>query len=341
MAKLMAISQAFSSLPHPWRALRGRMRRWWLSRQSVSDQHVLTQRNVYILPTGAGWMLGVTLAVLLVASINFGLNLGYLLTFLLAGCAVVGMLVCHATLRGLVLHLLAPEPSFLGHSTPLSVELHNPRPSIRYGIALATQSEDMAPLQWTHTDVPAQGSTSVRIAFTPTHRGWNAVPWVVVETRFPLGTFRVWSWWRAASQVLVYPAPEPHAPPLPPGQPCSGQGHSHSGGSTGEFDGVRAYQRGDALKLVVWKKAAQAFASGRDELVSRDTLHHQRMELWLDVAHCGLSDPEARIARVTAWVLQAERLGLRWGLRLPGGQTIPLGEGSQQRAKCLQALALC
>jgi hypothetical protein len=66
----------------------------------VSDTTLLTQRNVYILPTGAGWMLALTLLVLLVASINFQLNLGYLLTFLLAGSAVAGMHICHATLRG-------------------------------------------------------------------------------------------------------------------------------------------------------------------------------------------------------------------------------------------------
>ena len=62
------------------------------------------------------------------------------------------------------------------------------------------------------------------------------------------------------------------------------------------------------------------------------------------VAHvvlAGLADPEARIARVTAWVLQADRLGLRWGLRLPGGATIAPGEGAQHRRRCLEALALC
>jgi hypothetical protein len=50
-------------------------------------------------------MLGATLLVLLVASINYQLNLGYLLTFLLAGSAVVGMHVCHGTLRGLTMHM--------------------------------------------------------------------------------------------------------------------------------------------------------------------------------------------------------------------------------------------
>ena len=39
--------------------------------------------------------------------------------------------------------------------------------------------------------------------------------------------------------------------PLPPGEPrAGGTGHAPSQG-IGEFDGVRAYRRGDPLKLVV------------------------------------------------------------------------------------------
>ena len=62
----------------------------------------------------------------------------------------------------------------------------------------------------------------------------------------------------------------------------------------GEYDGVRPYRHGDSLKLVVWKRAAQAQAAGSDELVSRDTLQAHRSQLWLDVQHAGLSDAEAR-----------------------------------------------
>ena len=51
-------------------------------------------------PPGRASCWGITLLVLLVASINYQLNLGYVLTFLLAGSAVVGMHVCHGTLRG-------------------------------------------------------------------------------------------------------------------------------------------------------------------------------------------------------------------------------------------------
>jgi len=321
---------------HPVDAVRKRFERWWQARLPLTDTTVLTQRNVYILPTGAGWMLALTLVVLLVASINFQLNLGYLLTFLLAGSAVAGMHFCHATLRGLSLHLKPPEPLFLGQGAALQVQLASERRTPRLSIALAVHGSG----HWAWTDVPAQGIAQVQVAFTPTRRGLHRVPTLTAETRYPLGTFRVWTLWRPAAEVLVYPAPESGAPPLPPGEPRAGCTGSAPTQGTGEFEGVRAYRRGDPLHLVVWKKAAQALSSGSDALVSRDAQQSQRHELWLDTAHTGLADPEARLSRLTAWVLQADRLGLNYGLRLPGRE-IAQGSGPAHRRNFLEALALC
>ena len=76
---------------NPFVFARRKFRAWWQARLPLSDTYTLTQRNVYILPTRPGFMLGLTLLVLLIGSINYQLNLGYLLTILLAGSAVVGM----------------------------------------------------------------------------------------------------------------------------------------------------------------------------------------------------------------------------------------------------------
>ena len=48
--------------------LRARIRQWWLQRLPLTDTTTLTQRNVYILPTRPGFMLGATLLVLLVGA---------------------------------------------------------------------------------------------------------------------------------------------------------------------------------------------------------------------------------------------------------------------------------
>ena len=326
-------------------SLRQRIDAWFLARRPPSDQITLTQRNVYILPTRAGLMLGVTLAVLLLASINYQLNLGYLLTFLLAGCAAVGMQVCHGTLRGLDLHLLPPEPQYAGSAAVLRVVLHNARRRPRFGIGLAVygrrrrKGQAAGSIPWAWADVPDQGQTTVEVAFQPERRGWHPVPPLTAETRFPLGTFRVWTVWRPAAKMLVYPQPEAHPPPLPAGRLRGGQAvASASTRGAGEYDGVRAYRRGDPLKLVVWKKAARAQAAGSDDLVSRDAALAQRHELWLDLAAAALPDHEARLSRLAAWVLQADRLGLDYGLEVGARQLQP-AQGEAHKRACLELLA--
>lgn len=321
--------------PSPRAWLAGRWQRWWMARVPPNDQLLLTQRNVYILPTGAGWALALTLAILLVASINFQLNLGYLLTFLLAGCAAVSTWISHATLRGLQLRLLAPEPQFLGSQVLLPVELQNGRRTPRHAVALALRGTS----QWSWVDVPAQGSSSLELAFEPGRRGLLDVPPLAVQTHYPMGIFRVWAWWRPRAQVLVYPRPEANPAPLPPGEPRAGASASASGRASTEHDGVRAYRRGDPQRLIIWKKAAQAMASGGSNLVSRDSQGAQQSELWLSLRATGLHEPEASLSRLTAWVLLAERAGLTWGLRL-GDTTLAQDSGAAHRVRCLRALAL-
>ena len=319
---------------NPFTLLRRRFRAWFEARLTPRDQIVLTQRNVYILPTRPGIMLAMTLLILLVASINYQLNLGYVLTFLLAGSALVGMHVCHSNLRGITMTLVAPEAQFLGTSVTISINVLSQRKSVRYGVGLAVLGTD----HWSWTDVPTQGTSKVQVGFSPERRGLHRLPTLTAQTRFPLGTFRVWTVWRPAASVLVYPAPELHPPPLPPGEPRAGGSVAVHQQTTGEFDGVRAYRRGDPLKLVVWKKAAKS-----DELVSRDAQQVQRFELWLDLAQTGLGGArnhvEVGLSRLCAWVLLAEKQGLQYGLRLPGQEIVP-GSGPNHQQKCLQALAV-
>ena len=320
---------------NPVTSVRRRLQAWWQARLPLGDSITLTQRNVYILPTWPGFMLGATLLVLLVASINYQLNLGYLLTFLLAGSAVVGMHACHGTLRGLTMNLVAPDAQYTGASTVIGINLVSDRRSVRHGIGMRVLGADKETPHWVWTDVPAQGSCTVHVAFKPERRGLHRVPTLTAETRFPLGTFRVWTVWRPAAHVLVYPAPEPHPPPLPAGEPRAGGPQAAHLHATGEYDGVRAYRRGDPLKLVVWKKAAKA-----DELVSRDAQQVQQFELWLDFAHTGLSDTEHKLSRLCAWVLEADKRSLDYGLRLPGLEVKP-SSGLAHKKRCLEALALC
>jgi uncharacterized protein (DUF58 family) len=320
---------------HPVAAARARFMRWLQARLPRNDTLLLTQRNVYILPTRAGLMFGITLIVLLLASINYQLNLGYVLTFLLAGSGVVSMHLTHATLRGLTLHLKPVAPGFAGDPAGLDLVLTSPN-NARFGIGLKVSGAPASTLVW--IDVPAGGQASAQVSFVPATRGLYDTPALSVETRFPLGLFRTWAVWRPAAQLLVYPMPERPPAPLPAARAVpGGMGRSrHADG--GEVEGVRAYRRGDPLKLIAWKKAARTMESG-GELVSRDTSASAHQELWLDWQACAALAPEARLSRLAAWALLAHRAGAEFGLRLPG-QNIAPEQGEAQKRRCLEALAL-
>jgi len=312
-----------------------RFRDWWQARTPRSDTLLLTQRNVYILPTRAGLLFAATLVVLLLASINYQLNLGYLLTFLLAGAGVVSMHVTHATLRALTLRLQPVAAAHAGDAATIGVVLTSPG-SARWGIGLRLQAASPATPSW--IDVPAGGQASAHLSFVPAQRGWHAIPALVAETRFPLGLFRAWAYWRPAAQLLAYPRAESPPPPLPAASAAAGGPAGVRRGDGAEFEGVRAYRRGDAPKHVVWKKAARALEGG-GELVSRDSSSAAHQQLWLAWEQCGALSAEGRISRLTAWVLAAHRAGVDYGLRLPGTELAP-AQGDAHRRACLEALAL-
>ena len=333
------MTAAAAYLPAAWRR---RVSAWWASRLPLTDHLALDQGNIYIVPTRAGVMFVLTLVVLLLASINYQLGLGYLLTFLLAGAGFMSMLITHGTLRGLDLHLRTPAPVFAGERATLEVVLtapaHGPRgrrARMRWGVGVCVDDGEGA---WSWVDVPAGAQVSAQVGFVPSQRGLHPAPTLRVQTPFPFGLFRAWSVWRPVVQVLVYPRPEQPCAPLPVTYATASArpGATRRVGGD-ETEGVRPWRTGDALTQVVWKKSVRTLeATG--ELVSRDTSVAAHRELWLDERETGLADAEQRLSRLTAWVLEAERAQVDYGLRLDGRTWAP-AHGAAQRAEVLEALA--
>ncbi len=336
-------------LPQPQRELDAGLngwRRWWLQRLPRCGELLLTQRTLYILPARAGWMMGLTLLLLLVGSINYQLNLGYLLTFLLTGCAAMSVLVTHQNLRGLRLQWQSCPGVFAGQPLQLPVLLRNSSRWNRHAIALhclaRTSSTAHADETTAWTDVPARDSALVMVPGPLLPRGRWTAPAIHAESRFPLGIFRTWCWWRPAAELWIYPAPEASAPALPLWEPHSQQPDTPAAGQpdTTTPDSVRAYRTGDPLKWLLWKKVAQ-HPDQPEQWTRRDFAPRPQGpagELWLDMAQCGLADPEACLSRLCAWVLQADAANMAYGLRLNHTE-VPVGHGPAHRQRCLEALA--
>jgi len=153
-----------------------------------------------------------------------------------------------------------------------------------------------------------------------------------LETRFPLGFFKAWSWIFPKTRCLVYPAPAKKAPPLP----NTGKGHTGRAarGDGDEIHGLRKYQPGDSIQRVAWRASAR-----HDELYSLEMETPRANACELDWDLLRGSDIETRLSILTAWVIAADHKQLSYSLKLPG-TLIPVGNGDAHRSRCLESLAL-
>jgi uncharacterized protein (DUF58 family) len=291
---------------------------------------VLVHRRVYIVPARLGWIFGLTLLILLVGSINYALSLGFALTFLLAGVGLVGMVHTARNLARIALSVGRAAPVFAGESAQFRLFLDGRAPFDRPSI-LARHLSSGAQMV---IDVPAGGIGEAVLAVPAARRGWLPLGRVMLETRFPLGVFRAWSYIEPEARCLVYPRPERSPLPATSADSAGGSRRVQALGNE-DFASLRGYQRSDSPRHVAWKAAARS-----EEMLTKQFSGEAASELWLDwnllPAALGL---EQRLSRLTGWVLAAERAGNHFGIRLPGAEIAP-GRGDAHCAACLQALAL-
>ena len=290
----------------------------------------LVHRRVYILPARLGWFFGATLVVLLVGSINYSLSLGFALTFLLAGLGLAGMVHTARNLARIAITVGRTEPVFAGESAQFRLYLDG-RSAFDRPAILARHAGSGSQLV---VDIPPRGVAEVVLSVPAAKRGRLALGRVMLETRFPLGLFRAWSYIEPDARCVVYPRPE--RSPLPPftGQAAAGTVHAPTPGSD-DFAGLRGYQRSDSPRHIAWKAVARS-----DEMLTKQFAGDAAAELWLDMNLLPIGlNLEQRLSRLAGWILAADRAGAHYGLRLPGVEIAPT-RGDAHRAACLQALAL-
>ncbi len=289
----------------------------------------LGQRRIYLLPTPAGVAFALALLVMLIASINYNLSLGYGLVFLLAGTAVASIVHAFRNLLGLSVRPGRCDPVFCGDDAVFHLVLDNPRGVRRPALTLRAHGCRTA------FALGAGEQGDVALACPTSRRGSFAIGRTILETTWPLGLIRAWSVFVPDLRCLVYPAPEADPPPLPSGQTGNIRGEQSSGEGDDDFAGLRAHQRGDSPRHVAWK----VLARGGPMLIKQFAGHGGDDVVLAWTALPPSMDDEARLSRLAAWLLAAERSGCPYALRLPTASQ-PAGRGEAQLRRCLQWLAL-
>ncbi|MGR8946540.1 MAG: hypothetical protein ACU84Q_00735 [Gammaproteobacteria bacterium] len=301
---------------------------------------LLDRRRIYIVPTRHGIVLGVLLFAILLGSINYDNALGYMLTFLLGGLYLIGMLHTYRNLAGLLAAGFKCENIFVDEFIRFEVNVTNTSNHTKLNLCLSALG---GPSGWlkrrpvvaqSHiAKIDSQTTCHAILSSKGTVRGWQTLPKVKISSIFPLGIFVAWGYFPHTERCLVYPKPE--GPLGMPAKSYSSSATSSSGGiGDSDFRGLRQYSAGDPVKRIAWKTLAKS-----NELMIKQFSGDGDSQLifeWRQTIELG--DTEARLSQLCLWVVLADRAQLSYGLVLPS-VSIPEATGEAQLFRCLRALA--
>lgn len=299
-------------------------------RSSANDSLPLTIRHerLYILPTARGIAFLCVLAIMLLASINYGLNLGYALCFILIGLFSSCLLATYKNLVQIQFIQGHAADTFAGKSLVYSITLSDAARRSRSSVSISCEDA-------TDTiDLHANSTADATFLIKNTTRGIHSLGRLTISSDFPLGLWRGWGYLHAPLQASVYPTPE---------NPIIEQSvqHSESEGTAKkqrseiEYTGLKTYENSDPPSRVAWKRVA----SGRGWYSKQFETETEQEELsikWSDTP-ANLST-EQRLSRLSSWVVQAMDQNNHFVFELPGYQLPPAADSIDPQEKGQSAL---
>lgn len=307
---------------------RSRWQRWLERRIPRSHSVTLDQRRIFIFPGRRGFLFGGILLLLFLGGINYGNNQILLLCFLLASLGHTAILHTYRNLSGLTFSAGRASPGFAGEQVDFELVVGAPPARAARGILLRWGEQVL------RLDIDAGATQVLRFSMAVQRRGPFVPPRLEVQSWYPLGIIRAWSYVALDSETLVWPRPlADDLPPADAGSEESSPADGRRPRGIEEFDGLARYVPGDSLTRVDWRVYARS-----DELWTKQFSEAARSRLWLDFAAFA-GDTEARLSRLTWWAVELERREQPYGLRLPGTRIAP-AQGEEHHLQVLGALAM-
>lgn len=305
-----------------------RFQRWVQRRLQPASRQQLNNRRLFIFPSRAGFAyLLVTLLLWLIGT-NYENNLVLSLAFFLLSLFIVCIHHTFFNLSGLEIEYLRSAPCFLDEEGELEMQLQRRSGEGKEAVMLAYDRE--LPQE---VDLIDTRSTKVKLFIGGQRRGWYDPGRLLVESHYPLGLVRCWSWLDMDARLLVYPKPVAGGEmPLSQGGDSEGDRLDEQGAE--DFHGFKAYQPGMSPRHIAWKH----YARGQG-LHSKEYASYREPKLWLDWDALQGMGREARLSRLCHWVLKISATQQPYGLRLPGQEIAP-GTGTEHKQQILKALAL-
>lgn len=317
------MSRLMAALPDSWQQ---RYQRWLDRRIPPRKSLQLNQGNLFIFLSRQGLYFLLLILLIWIGATNFQNNLIFALSFFLVAVLFVAILQTFANASGLWLRFIDAEPVFAGDVALFRLEL------------LSTAAHQQLELSW-----PQQ--LSVFVTVQPSSPGIVLLPQQTVrrgllhpgrfrmQTFYPLGIVRCWSWLDLDMAVLVYPKPIEEDYHLCSSGTGDDGARSIAGGD--EYFSLKPYVEGGPRSHIAWKQ----YAAGRGLLV-REYAELHGGEVMLDFSVMTDTDVEVRLSKLCYCALQLHKQGKAYGLSMPGTPVVAADSGDQQLHTVLTALAL-
>ncbi|WP_439135763.1 DUF58 domain-containing protein [Pseudomaricurvus sp.] len=301
---------------------------WMLPRLKRARSHQLSNKRLFIVPSKAGVGFLSVVVLLWLTGTNYENNIVLGLAFFLTALFVVCIHHTFFNMSGLVVDAVGSAPCFLGEDGEVEIRVSCSNSSDKESIALSFSKGRAATIDLLDTH-----SVTVKLFTRGEQRGWYYPPRLKVESFFPLGIIRCWSWLVLDAPILVYPKPEGGSD-MPLSQSSSHEGERMEEAGAEDFHGFKPYQLGVSPKHIAWKH----YARGQG-LYSKEYASYREQSVWLDWDALEGLGTEARLSRLCYWVIKLSSTQQPYGLRLPG-QAIPPAMGVDHKHQLLKTLAL-
>jgi uncharacterized protein (DUF58 family) len=265
---------------------------------------------------------------MLIGSINYNNNLGFLLVFLLGSMVLVSIIYTWRNLLGLNILSVTASPVFAGETAVFDVVTRSDTLQ-RNSIGFAFKKEAHC-----FETVFAKNPTTVKVTAKTKRRGLHLPGKLTIFTRFPIGLFRAWSKLNIDTSVVVYPKPTPGPLHLADGVGTNSEKKEIQTAGVDDFKGLRQYRPGDAVQHIAWKSLGRC-----QGLFTKQFANEISRSVIVDYTMVRADDKEKKISRLTDMVIQADRMKIAYGLKLPG-KYLPPDKGHRHRHNCLKTLAL-
>ncbi len=306
--------------------IQNRINSWLEKRIPANQEVILGHKQLFIFSSRSGWVFGAILLLMLIGATNYQNSLAFMLTFFLMAIGLLNIFQTYRNLSGLKLTGLSAQPVFAGEETkfPFLVETERGCLSLGFGFEGTIQ---------TWADFAPGKNKKIEIKFKTLRRGWARPGRIYLNSEYPLGLMRCWSYIDLDQKVLVYP--KPIAPSFHHAKNSGAEDEDlNNAKQSGEdYQESRRYNPGDPLPHIDWKVYART-----DNLYTKKFDEPQGKEEWIDWDEFEGAEMELRLSFLCYLVLEAEKSQQPYGLKMPN-KTISPAVGSSHLQQCLEQLA--